>query len=73
MGTSWNVAQLALIRRYPRRVICFDSEPDAQKRAVVLCRELGPFPGTTENVTLDAKDAADAPQHEIDLLRKLYL
>jgi len=73
MGTSWNVAQLALIRRYPRRVVCFDNETDAQKRAVALCHELGVFPGTTTNLVLDAKDAADASQHEIDLVRKHYL
>lgn len=77
-GTSYSPAQINRIARYPRRVVCFDNEPDAQRRARALCAQLALFAGETDNVILDAKDPAEAMltaagQQELNELRKAYL
>lgn len=72
-GIGYTQSQMMKIARYPTRVICFDNEPDAQKRARKLCDDLSVFPGETYNVTLDAKDASRASKKEIRKLRKLFL
>jgi hypothetical protein len=72
-GVAYTRSQIALLSRYPTRVICYDAERDAQKRARKLCRELSAFGGTTHNVVLDAKDPAEASQEEIRELRETYL
>lgn len=67
-------SQLLAIVSFPRRAICFDSEPDAQRRAEKLCRDLEPFPGVTINVVLETgKDAAEADKKEIKKLRRRFL
>lgn len=75
-GTGYSAEQAARISMYPNRVICFDNEPAAQRRAADLCDLLAVLPGQTHNVQLDAKDAADALVNnpgEITLLRKSFL
>lgn len=71
LGTGWTSAQVLRMSKYPRRVICFDSEPAAQKRARSLCSLLEVFPGETFNVVLDAKDAGSAGLGELRKFRKL--
>lgn len=70
-GVGWSPAQLYLLARLARRVICFDSEPAAQARAEALCRELAPLPGETLKVCVDAKDPGSAGDREVASLRKL--
>ena len=54
MGLGYSREQVALIAKHPVRVICFDAEPEAQRRAAELCGELSAFPGRTVRVELDA-------------------
>lgn len=71
-GTAVTDAQFARLITYPKRIICFDSLPDAQTQARILCDRLEAFPGTTINVELEsAKDAAKASKKEIRQLRKM--
>ncbi len=70
LGLSYTDAQVRLLANYGKRVVCFDSEPGAQRRAKALCRRLKAFGGETVNVCLDADDAAAASDREIQLLRK---
>jgi DNA primase len=73
LGTSYTRAQVVRMSKYLRRVVCFDNEPEAQRRARKLCDDLEPFEGETHNVILDAKDANTASAKEIRRLRRLYL
>lgn len=72
-GVNYSMAQVAEIVRYPRRVICFDNELAAQRRAADLTDLIAPFDGQTWNVTLDAKDPASATLKEIKALRSSFL
>lgn len=73
LGVSYTPAQRKLMAEYPVRVVCFDSEPEAQRRAGALCRDLSAMPGTTENVVLETgKDANEAEKAEIQELRERY-
>ena len=60
--------QFDRIRKYRRRIICFDNEPETQEQARELMRALSVYPGVTDNVCLDAPDPGSAPQEEIDKL-----
>lgn len=71
LGTATTPAQVRRIAHYPRRIICFDAEPSAQRRAQRLCQQLAPFPGETINVVLDAKDMAVASTREIRQVKRL--
>jgi len=74
MGLSYTRSQLVAMSKYPVRAICFDAEPDAQKRARKLARELQVFPGETHTVELESgKDAAEADPKEIEGLREEFL
>lgn len=73
MGLGYGRSQLQRISRYPVRVVCFDAEKAAQKRAGKLCRELQGFPGQTFRVVLSGKDPADSPEREIIELRRRFL
>ena len=73
LGTAYTRFQVAQLARYPTRVICFDGEPEAQRKAEQLCHELASHPGKTENVMLDAADPGSASPREIKRLRRLYL
>lgn len=72
-GQAYSIQQVKEMARYPVRAICFDSTPDAQRRARRLAASLAVWPGDTSIVTLDAKDAAEASAHEIRRLRKEFL
>lgn len=73
-GTSYTPEQMLRISKYPRRIICFDSEPDAQRMADRLCSELSVFDGETLNVTFETgKDASRASQKEISKFRRRFL
>jgi hypothetical protein len=62
------------IGQIPFRVLCFDSEPDAQRRAHELARQLQAFPGETIVVKLETgKDPNSADPTEIKQLRERYL
>jgi len=73
LGISYTKEQLDRMASYPTRVVCFDNEPEAQKRAKDLAQTLSGFPGRTHLVTLDAKDPASATKEEISQLRSIYL
>lgn len=73
LGTSYSKAQVRRIARYPRRVVCFDNEPDAQRRARKLCSLVEVFPGETYNVVLKGKDASASSRKEIRKLRRRFL
>lgn len=70
-GIDFQPAQVLLLSQFPRRIVCFDSSPDAQRRAKELCAELSLFPGYTEQVELDAEDPGKASRKEVKLLRKI--
>lgn len=70
-GISFLPEQVERLSRYSRRVLCFDSQPEAQKRANELADMLEAFPGETLNVQLDAKDMASASEREKRKFRKL--
>jgi len=72
-GLSYTSEQVKRIARYPRRAICFDNEPDAQKVAKRLADDLSAFPGETFNITLDSKDPGEAKQNEIKHIRQEIL
>jgi hypothetical protein len=73
LGTSYSRAQIRRMANHAVRVVCFDSEPMAQRRATHLCDLLDTFPGSTYNVVLSGKDAASSPLDEIQELRKRFL
>lgn len=73
MGVVYTQAQLEKMVKYHTRVVCFDNEPEAQRRALKLCDDLGAFPGDTYNVVLDAADPGEASAKEIKRLRKEFL
>jgi hypothetical protein len=73
LGLSYTQEQVIRISRFPRRIVCFDNEPDAQERADKLCRNLRFYSGTTINFRFDEEgtDAGSAGDREINQLRKL--
>ena len=70
MGLAVTQAQLSRLTEYQSRVICFDSEPAAQRRANRLAEQLASFPGHTSVVELDADDPGEIAQAEKESLRK---
>jgi hypothetical protein len=73
MGVVYSKEQVLRISKFPRRAICFDNEPMAQRRAEELCDLLEPFPGSTYRVQLDAADPGEASDREVDRLRQAFL
>lgn len=72
LGLTPSQTQLRAISRFPLRIICFDSTPDAQHRAAEIADVLSAFPGDTIKVELETgKDAAEASYEEILSLRKM--
>lgn len=71
LGVGYSMAQVEKIATIPNRIICFDSSPDAQRRARQLTDTLMVFSGTTQNVVLDAKDPASSSKRERQHLRRL--
>jgi hypothetical protein len=73
-GLGYTRSQLLEISKFPIRVVCFDREPAAQKRAKRLARQLQVFPGETHVVELETgKDANECQRSEIMELRKRFL
>lgn len=70
LGVSVDPRQLWKLARFPVRVVCFDNEKVAQKRAAALCDLLEPFPGETYRVQLDAADPGSAKPKEVRMLRR---
>ena len=73
LGLGYSQAQVNRMVNYKTRVICFDNEKEAQKRAIKLCDDLSVYPGETFNVKLSGKDAASSPIKEIKELRRRFL
>lgn len=71
MGLVVSTEQVRRLARYHRIVVCMDSDPDAQKRAMVLCARLSVFGKEVVNLELSSKDAAEATESEIKEIRKL--
>lgn len=73
-GVAFTDVQMSLMSGYSIRVVCFDVQKDAQRRAERLCKQLSTMPGTTENVLLETgSDPAEADPVEIQDLRLAYL
>jgi hypothetical protein len=73
-GVGYKREQMVKLIDYPVRVVCFDSEPDGQRKARKLCSELEVYPGRTYNVVLEsAKDPGGASPEELDQLRRRFL
>ena len=72
-GVGFTAQQKALMADYPVRVVLFDAEPDAQRRAEALCEDLCLIPGRTENLLLETgNDPADADRAEVAEIRRRY-
>ncbi len=69
MGLNVTSSQIRMMSRFSLRAVCFDNEPEAQRRARKLCQDLSVFPGETIHVILDSKDAGEASPDEIQELR----
>lgn len=69
-GTGFSRSQVLRLSKYPVRVVCFDSDTGAQRRARKLADDLSSFPGETYNVVLDSKDAGVASPAETKILRE---
>lgn len=71
-GISYTSSQAARISKYSRRILCYDAEPEAQRKARELADELAPFSGDTLIVTLDSgKDPGEASEKELRQLRRM--
>lgn len=70
-GTAFSNAQVGLLARIPHRFIVFDNSKPAQRHAEKLAHQLACFPGTTQNLQIDAKDPGSAPEKEVKLIRKI--
>ena len=74
LGVGYSEAQVNRMLRFPIRAICFDSDPQAQKRARKLRDELSGFKGETYVLELESgKDASEASEVEISQIRKEIL
>jgi hypothetical protein len=74
MGLSVTLSQVYRMSRFPVRVICFDNEPEAQRRAERLAKQLQPLPGETHVVRIETgKDVAEADSAEVEELRHRFL
>jgi hypothetical protein len=73
-GLNFSDSQIELMRRIPRRVICFDNEKQAQKRAEALSSKLIGFHGETYIVRVESGgDVGEADKEEVETLRRIYL
>lgn len=70
-GTAFTSAQVRMLVDIPNRFICFDSSTEAQQKAQGLAQQLACFPGSTENLIIDAKDPGEASDKELRLIRKI--
>lgn len=73
LGTSCTKAQILKMSRYPRRVVCLDSDRAGRQRSRDLVRKLSSFDGETFEVRLDAPDPGSASEEELEALRAKFL
>lgn len=73
MGTSYTKPQILKMSKYARRVILFDNEKAAQRRARNLADALASLDGETILARLDAPDPGAASDEEIKEIRKAFL
>jgi len=72
MGTAYTESQIEILSRFPVRYICFDREPQAQRRAHAIIDQVSVFPGETYNIILEkASDPGEAKGRELRELRSL--
>lgn len=73
MGLTYSQAQIEQMARHPFRVIWFDGERAAQRRARKLADDLSQFEGETSVLTFSekVKDAASADRETLDCVRRL--
>lgn len=69
-GLAYTQAQVLLMSRFARRIICFDKSFAAQQVASRLAGDLAAFPGETLQVCLEADDPGSASRAEVEELRK---
>jgi DNA primase len=74
MGLSVTLSQVYRMSRFPVRVICFDNESEARRRADRLAKQLQPLPGETYVAWIETgKDVAEADPAEVVELRRRFL
>ena len=74
LGLKLSNRQLELLASVPRRGICLDREPAAQKKALQFAEQLSSLPGETIICELEhGSDPGDAPNSELEELRKEIL
>jgi len=66
LGIDWKIEQANQIRKFKRRFIMFDPDPQAQKRAEELAKWLSYYAGETEIIEGLKKDPGDLSQKYAD-------
>jgi hypothetical protein len=72
-GTSFTQSQLALLSGLVRVVVCFDTEPAAQRQAQRLASTIAPSVSEVFLVTLPAADPGSASEANVARLRRRFL
>lgn len=70
LGVNVSNAQIKRISQFAVRAICFDNEPNAQRRAKALAHQLSLMPGVTYTLELDSDDPGNATEKEIRSVRR---
>jgi hypothetical protein len=74
LGVVYSRHQLRAMAAYPVRVVCFDNEKDARKRALELVTILDGYPGETKMIRVEtAGDVAEADDEEVETIREMVL
>ncbi len=74
LGVDYTQLQFLKMTKFPVRAICFDNEPDAQRRARKLLNQFIGLPGESYNIILESgKDLNAADPTEVDEIRKKFL
>lgn len=72
-GVGFSRTQVLQLSQYAVRVILFDSEPAAQRRAKALADQLECFPGDTYVIQVSGGDPDTSPRAEADEIRSRFL
>lgn len=70
-GTVFTKSQVLALSGVSKRIVCFDSDSAAQKRAKKLADLLSLYDGETLLVTIDAPDPGSMKPNEVKALRRL--
>lgn len=74
LGVDYTQSQYLKMLRFPVRAVCFDNEPEAQRRARKLADQLSGHPGETCNIVLESgKDTNSADPAEVEMIRQKFL